>query len=368
MRRTLLFTALLLLLTGCGTSRRAVVDQPRQAPVQSAPAITQPVNPVTIPGEGDALPYLAAELPAGIPVEELAQRRISVAAGEYSGIARVSGDVYAVVHDKGKGGGLYSFTIPIGTNGVLGAVSAFEMDANAGGEAGRDNEDVVYVPETGTLFVSAEGDQSIREYDLSGKSTGRALAIPADLGSDHIQPNGGFEALAYSDGAFWTMPEMPTRDRLLYRNLIPLQRFRLQDLQPDGRYYYPLSTPQIASSEGASAYVHGVSAMTALPDGRLLVLEREVYVPGGSMLEKALNSFTLNSIFVIDPLHDRTDVLQKRLLHRFATTAVNIANFEGMCLGPELQGGIQTLLLIADSQGGKDGLTGEYLKVIAFKL
>ena len=43
---------------------------------------------------------------------------------------------------------------------------------------------------------------------------------------------------------------------------------------------------------------------------------------------------------------------------------MNLANFEGMCLGPTLPDGSRCLVMIADSQKGSGGLTQEYVKVI----
>jgi len=39
-----------------------------------------------------------------------------------------------------------------------------------------------------------------------------------------------------------------------------------------------------------------------------------------------------------------------------------------MCLGPILPDGRQTLLLLADSQDGSQGLTGEYIRVLALDI
>jgi hypothetical protein len=46
---------------------------------------------------------------------------------------------------------------------------------------------------------------------------------------------------------------------------------------------------------------------------------------------------------------------------------LDLANFEGMCLGPTLSDGRRCLVLIADSQKGAGGLTQEYVKVILLK-
>ena len=299
-----------------------------------------------------------AQVPA---VEHIQQRRLEIAPGQYSGITHVEDDVYAVVHDKALGGGIFYFTLQFFSDGSIGAVSAFETDA--GGAEGRDNEDVVFVPETQTLFVSAEGDQSIREYALDGRETGRCLRIPKAL--KKCEPNAGFEPLAYMDGTFWTTTESPLPNETTHR----LQSFSLRKLSSGKSWHYQADPPTVGEAEiaSASAYVFGISAMTALPDERLLVLEREVYVPGGGIFEM-MGAFTANNIYLIDPLHDKSKVLEKTLLSRFYTNFLNLANFEGMCLGPILPDGRQTLLLLADSQDGSQGLTGEYIRVLALDI
>ena len=75
-------------------------------------------------------------------------------------------------------------------------------------------------------------------------------------------------------------------------------------------------------------------------------------------------TFAATKIYQVFPSGDGSAVLPKRLLVEFTTRASNLANYEGMCLGPMLKDGRKTLILIADSQGGYNGLTREYLKVI----
>lgn len=304
---------------------------------------------------------------ADIKAEYIRQHRMNVPSGEFSGITRVKDDVYALVHDKGTGGGIYLFNIPLDSTGVIGTIKAKEVPGNAGKEGGRDNEDIVYVPSSGTLFVSAESDQSVREYTLEGEPTGKILDVPEDIRA--IQPNAGFEALAYdaTRDFFWAATEKSLKDEALHNRIIRIQRF--SGTKADDRYLYMMELPVATSDQVASAqaYVHGISAMTALEDGRLIILEREVLVPGGGVIEKALGSFTLSSLYVVDPLHDKSGILEKKLLTRLVTSALNLANYEGMCLGPELSGGRRALLLVADSQNGQGGLTGEYLQILAIK-
>ena len=208
----------------------------------------------------------------------LEQQILDVPSGQYSGITPLYGPLYAVVHDKSSGGGLHLFTLQFLPDGTLQQARALELYGNASGEAGKDNEDVVYVPETGTLWVSAEGDQSIREYNRDGFPTGRELKVPDKL--KKCSPNAGFEALAYRDGHFWTTTECPLPGEDSHR----LLTFSLQTLRKEKEVRYRMDAP-VGKAEGTSAYAHGISALTALPDGRLAVLEREICVPGGGLRE-----------------------------------------------------------------------------------
>jgi hypothetical protein len=136
-----------------------------------------------------------------------------------------------------------------------------------------------------------------------------------------------------------------------------------------------------AEGKAAWAYVFGIPAITALDDGRLIVLEREVYVPYGQPKEILKTMFSRVKLYVVDPSGDPTEILPKQLLCSFETGVrmsaagidVALANYEGMCLGPVLPDGRNTLILIADSQGGmaqlaarlgRRQLTCEFVKVL----
>ena len=304
---------------------------------------------------------------ADLYVKPLSQTLLGIDSGEFSGITHISGNRYAVVDDNLKGGGIVFFSIPISQDGTVGRVVTQLADgtANATGKA-QDCEGIAYLPSTGTLFVSTE-NQEIREYDLSGRATGNALRIPKYMGTTQIQANRGFEALTYNDatGLIWTTTESPLKKDTFLPRILRLQSFG-KDGQPAGRYFYQTGEP-LKSSKGTTAYVFGIPALTALDDGRLLVLEREVYVPNGGFWDKFSDSFTKMDLFLVDPVHDTAGILRKTLLCSFRTGALDLANFEGMCLGPTLSDGTRCLLLIADSENGSGGLTNEYVKVILLR-
>ena len=288
--------------------------------------------------------------------------------GEYSGITWLSGNNYAVVDNDQKGGGILHFTIPIDNSGYVGDVS---MRPAAGTvvstDKNRDNEGITYVPSLGTLYVSSERHQEIREYDLAGRATGKALQIPSDLAVKAITSNRGFEALTFNNatGLFWTMTEAPLAKDTFLPRILRLQSFGT-DGKPANRFLYQTGKPT-KSAESASSYVFCVSCMAAMDDGRILVLEREVFVPKGNVLNKVRTAFTKMNLYVVDPVHDSAGILRKSLVCSFKTNALDLANFEGMCLGPTLPDGRRCLVLIADSQRGAGGLTQEYVRVILLK-
>lgn len=303
----------------------------------------------------------------------------SVESGQYSGIAYMGGKKYAVVDDKLNGGGIIFFDITINDDGTIGDVSKDNpIPTGTSGSliTDMDNEGVAYVPSTGKLYVSAEKDQSIKEYNLDGTPTGYELNVPSDMAPEKLQTsNEGFEALTFnaSTGLFWTTTEAPLKKDGFRDGLLRLQSFGL-DRKASGRYLYQMDAPTKTASEAAAAYSYafGVSAMAALDDGRIVVLEREVYVPNTTSPYIIMaQSFTNMKLYVVKPLNDNSGILRKTLLTQFSTDCTNAANYEGMCVGPTLSDGSQTLVLIPDSQGGPTyqgiNLFNEWVKVIKFK-
>lgn len=297
-----------------------------------------------------------------LQAELLGQFPLAVAAGEYSGICYLEDDLYAVVDDGHPGAGLHIFSLSLGRSGRPGRVWQFQADAGDDAPLAPDNEDIVYVPATKTFWVCSEAETAIREYDRAGHPTGRSILVPEALKT--APANGGLEALATDGKWLWTLTEMPLKGDAPLRHR--LLHFSLETLSQSGATVYECDPP-LKGPEDTRAYVHGISALTSLPDGRLLVLEREVYVPAGSPLQALEGSFGRALIYVTDPWDDKCFPLRKTLLATLNTSAANLANLEGMCLGRALPDGRATLLLIADSERGKGGLTKEYLFVLALE-
>ncbi len=343
-----------------------------------------------------SLLLLLASAARGQQVTDLGQvpmSRWGVPAANYSGITSLGDGRYALVSDKESADGFYVMHIvqdaatgrvdSIRTEGFRGRPAA---TLSSDGMSRRDAEGIAFFPPAGTLFVSGEGDQQILEYALDGQPTGRRLAVPAIFGTDRIVGNYGFEALTYQPAThrFWTTTESTLKadgpaaspSAPGEQNLLRLQAFD-DSLQPVAQYAYRMDRGR--KEKFGKIYALGVSALLALPDGRLLVLEREAYVA-----PNYVGSQVVCKIFVVQPdqgwqIDSQTDLrrldpnrfLVKRLLHTFTTRlspfSLAFANYEGMCLGRRLTDGRQTILLVADSQGGygKVGLQlKDYLRVL----
>lgn len=322
-----------------------------------------------------------------VALKQKSLSRWDIGTAHFSGITSLGGDRYALVSDKEPADGFFVFRIV--QDSTTGVVLHVEMEGFKGnpsplldrrGISQRDAEDIVYHPRRNTVFISGEGDQQILEYALDGRPTGACLQVPEQFARRHIVPNYGFESLAYHPVArrFWTTTEstLPLDGQAAgpahpgVANLLRLQAFD-EDLRPCASYAYRMDLGKTGNF--GRLYAHGVTALTALPDGRLLVLEREADISKRYLRSKVecklfmvnpANSWQIDSTTDLQQL-DRNKFLEKTLLAHFVTKLNpirrNLANYEGMCLGRTLADGRQTLLLVCDSQGGM-GKGGIYLK------
>ena len=312
-----------------------------------------------------------------VDLGQVALSKWRIGTANYSGITSLGNNRYAVVSDKEITDGFFTFLID--QNATTGAIESVYLESFKGntspkvsaatGISIRDCEGIAYFPSANTVFIAGEGDQQILEYDMNGRPTGRQLMIPSIFGLDKIVPNYGFESLAYCPQThrFWTTTEStllkdgdaasPLHPDV--QNVLRLQSFN-DELQPTAQYAYRMDRGK--KDDFGKIYVYGVSEIATLPNGQLLVLEREADISNGY-----LSSLCTCKIFMVNPqqgwqIDSSTDLkkldpnkfLTKRLIATFTTHMTpfkhNFANYEGMCLGRKLNDGRQTLLLISDSQ------------------
>lgn len=319
--------------------------------------------------------------------------RWNIGTANYSGITALGGNRYALVSNDEAADGFFVFRIDL--NPSTGEVVSVYLEGwqgnvdpqrNANGRSVRDCEGIAYSPLTNTVFIAGEGDQSVWEYPMEGQTTGRQFAVPEQFRT--IVQNGGFESLTYSPKTkqFWTTTEMtlpadgttPSATHPATSNLLRLQSFD-EDLQPVSQYVY--RTEAGRSSGIGETYANGVSDLCALPDGRLIVMEREA-----NIRKNYIGSDCVMRLYVVNPaqaqpITERTTLgnlsgeqfLSKQLVTTFTTYVVglNFANYEGICLGPKLADGRQTLILVSDSQAGAGNSLyrlKDYVKVLVLPL
>lgn len=272
----------------------------------------------------------------------------SIPPGNYSGITWLGDDRYAVVSDKSADDGFFIFEITL--DSLTGDLrTARNLGFRSSGFKGRDNEDIAYNPHTCTLLMTGEQDNRLLEYNLDGMRTLREAPLPEAF--RHLPANLGLEALSYNPVThrYWTCNEADS---------ITLQPYNdsLMALPPLG---YTLDAPAYEPGK-ASSYAHGIGALTALDDGTLLILEREVFVSASK-----LGSQVQCKLFQFSPATATKHLLTTWKTH-LTLFGRSFANYEGMCLGPTLADGSRVLIVVADSQNQYAGVLRDWFKT--FKL
>ena len=336
------------------------------------------------------MPLSAAHMQAQSLIRDNGQMQFksTLQAGNYSGIAHVESNVYALADDKAPHDGFRYVTIDIDsvTGKIKHVQNVRQVDATA---TNRDAEGVVYIPSSQTLMVVGEADSRIVEYTRNGEATGKELLLPKGNG------NAGYESLAYDDvnHLLWTCTEGPLPDDL-NKSFSKIDtayagafiRIQAYDTNMKAVGVWPYMTDQpMASRENARNYAFGVSELLTVGDSTLLVLEREFYVP-----HSMIGSWVQNKIYKVKLQHllcklsdkqgttngNNAEMLAERpvakeLLYSWRTHLTllgrSLANYEGMCLGPQLQDGSQVIILVADSQNQAYGALRDWFRTLVVR-
>ena len=344
----------------------------------------------------------------------------TVAAGNYSGIAHLHDDIYAVVSDKSDSALYFNFRIQVNPKtGELEQVENLGFTERTDGtlndgkpwlglEKGFDHEAIVKVSDS-TLVIASEGYCRLKEYPILPISADTAkVGYPQNLWesrwpSSDFYPNYNFESLAFDPvhQYLWTIPEstlrkdgQPATPQNGLANQLRLMRLDWGKMKEDSnkeeyseqvsskkdsRYMmtYAYQMDQPSTHKKADIYVMGVSELCTLPDGQLLVLEREAFIP-----KIKIGAFCKCKLYLINPLNSEefsmkekfssdTPFLKKRLLTEWKTglslSKRSFANYEGMCLGPMLEDGSQVVILLSDSQDQYAGVLKDWFKTIVIR-
>lgn len=344
----------------------------------------------------------------------------TVAAGNYSGIAHLHDDIYAVVSDKSDSALYFNFRIQVNPKtGELEQVENLGFTERTDGtlndgkpwqglEKGFDHEAIVKVSDS-TLVIASEGYCRLKEFPILPISADAAkVGYPQNLWesrwpSSEFYPNYNFESLAFDSvhQYLWTIPEstlrkdgQPATPQNGLTNQLRLMRLDWGKMKEDSnkeeyseqvsskkdsRYMttYAFQMNQPSTHKKADIYVMGVSELCVLPDGQLLVLEREAFIP-----KIKIGAFCKCKLYLINPLNSEefsmkekfssdTPFLKKRLLTEWKTglslSKRSFANYEGMCLGPKLEDGSQVVILLSDSQDQYAGVLKDWFKTIVIR-
>ena len=326
----------------------------------------------------------------------------TVTAGNYSGIAHLHDDIYALVSDKSDSALYFNFRIQVNPKtGELEQVENLGFTERTDGtlndgkpwqgqEKGFDHEAIVKVSDS-TLVITSEGCCRLKEYPvLPTSANAPKISYQQNLWesrwpSSDFYPNYNFESLAFDSVRqyLWTIPEstlrkdgQPATSQNGLANQLRLMRLDWGKLS---RYMttYAYQMDQPSTHKKADIYVMGVSELCALPDGQLLVLEREAFIP-----KIKIGAFCKCKLYQINPLNSEefalkekfssdTPFLKKRLLAEWKTglslSKCSFANYEGMCLGPKLEDGSQVVILLSDSQDQYAGVLKDWFKTIVIR-
>ena len=344
----------------------------------------------------------------------------TVAAGNYSGIAHLHDDIYAVVSDKSDSALYFNFRIQVNPKTGepeqvenLGFTERIDGTLNDGKpwqglEKGFDHEAIVKVSDS-TLVIASEGCCRLKEYPVlptsaNAPKVGSSQNLwESKWPSSEFYPNYNFESLAFDSVRqyLWTIPEstlrkdgLPATPQNGLANQLRLMRLDWGKMKENrnkeeyseqvsskknSRYMTPYAylMDQPSTHKKADIYVMGVSELCALPDGQLLVLEREAFIP-----KIKIGAFCKCKLYLINPLNSEefsmkenfssdTPFLKKRLLAEWKTglslSKRSFANYEGMCLGPKLEDGSQVVILLSDSQDQYAGVLKDWFKTIVIR-
>lgn len=345
-------------------------------------------------------------------VRENAQKAFpkTVAAGNYSGITHLHDDIYAVVSDKSDSALFFKFRIQLNpVTGELEHVENLGFSQTVHGK-GLDHEAIAKVSDS-TLVAVSEGLFRFAEYPVYGMDNdkcafrvGESVDVmklkPTDFiwastrSPSDFYPNYGYESLAYDSvrHLLWSISESTLRkdgEAASWQNG-EANRLRLFAFDWSERsdtssllssvkhpiavsYAYRMDAPEVRKRP--QTYALGVSELCVLPDGQLLVLEREVYVP-----KSKIGAFCQCKLYLVNPAEeqlfpmtasfagDDVPYVRKTLLTQWTTRLTllgrSFANYEGMCLGPQLADGSQVLILLSDSQDQYAGVLKDWFKTI----
>lgn len=273
------------------------------------------------------------------------------------------GTTYLAVMDNSNK--LVRVSIAVTSDGAISS-AAIVLGGGLSLSDSRDFEDIAYRGAAlDSVYLCEEGSPEVREYRLGNGAFVRVLSRPAIFANRRA--NFGFESLSLnrSRSTLWTANEEAlTSDGAAST---PTAGTWVRLLKYDATQTPPVPVAQFAyltqpiHGSVISGARSGVSQIVALPNGRLLVLERS-FAFGATFFQTRIYEVDVSDatdVFSLGTLTGTTYTpATKRLLYSGDQT-----NLEGLCLGPKLPDGAYVLLGIVD-----DGDPISVNRVVSFRL
>lgn len=263
----------------------------------------------------------------------------------YAGI--VSGNTYRYLAVSNTQKTIYSMDIKI--NKTTGAVESANVVSELTVYEGTDLEGIA-IQDSSSMWVSDETGPAIRKYSRTERRVLDSISLPEILGSQ--RENRSLESLAISplDKSIWTANEEALNvdgDAASIGGGTTVRIFKFaSDYSPAGQWVYNVDPIESAFLQKE---LSGVSDMAILPDGRLLMLERELDGNGFRSrvyLADVKGATDVSSMAGL--LGQSYTPVSKSLLWEKRFAFGNFNNYEGISLGPTLQDGSISLLLVSD--------------------
>lgn len=304
-----------------------------------------------------------------------------------SGITWAGGNTYWAVMDNSDK--LVKLSVDVNADGsIASAVVAGGLTVSAS----RDYEGIAFTnAQRNSVWLSdeASSEMGVREFSLDDGSLMSAAPMPTVYAD--VRGNFGLESVTMTPDrqTMWTANEEAlsvdgSLSSTTAGSVVRLQRFDMVNNVPAAGTQYAYVTDPVHTAtnddptQPGSVSRSGLSDLVALPDGRLLALERSFARAGNY----DLGSQYRNSIFLLD-LEAASDVSSMSALESGEFTPVGktdlwsitqgildgaqiIGNLEGLALGPRLENNNYLLLGIVDSGGSSDPLSDN--RLVAFEL
>ena len=308
-----------------------------------------------------------------------------------SGITWAGGTNYYAVSDDvfTKEVGLYPMTVELASNGLSVVSCTIPSPRNRTQLAqAYDLEAVAFDAANGTVWAADETRHTVKEYSLSDGEALRALPLPYDV--YHDRSNLGIESLSLSaDGkTLWACTEeaLPCdgpRSSPTHGTTVRLLKFTRPTAHGDftlaGSFPYT-TDPWCQAYDFRGKGRRGVSGLCALPDGSLLVLERELSFGGNNALTALSTASLFFAVYRVEMTpggarlsqpqptggtRSCASEIRKEKLASGGGSVLAFGNYEGICLGPRLPDGTWSVLLVSDAG---DGVSPPYILPMVLSL